>query len=68
MNETTLRVEGMTCQGCVRSVTNALQHVPGVSKAQVSLERNEAAVLFDEAKTNVAALKAAVEAAGFGAS
>jgi copper chaperone CopZ len=55
----------MTCQGCVRSVTNALQHTPGVRQARVSLEQQQASVIFDSTKTDLAALKAAVSAAGF---
>ena len=65
MEETTLKVTGMTCQGCVRSVTNALQRVPGVSQAQVSLENAQALVRYDRALANVETLKQAVENAGF---
>lgn len=37
----------------------------GVSKAIVSLERNEAVVTFDDSKTNVDALLKATAAAGY---
>ncbi len=62
-----VRVEGMTCGGCVASVTRALRAVEGVEDVTVSLERAEAAVRFDPAKTNPAALRRAVEDAGFDA-
>ena len=39
-----LAVSGMTCGRCVRLVTLALEQVPGVEKAEVSLERGEAIV------------------------
>lgn len=55
----------MVCTGCVQSVTRALQKIDGVSKAEVSLERKEALVTFDDAKTNVDALTKATAAAGF---
>jgi copper chaperone len=64
---TTIRVSGMTCQGCVRSVTRVLKALPGVEAVEVSLERGEAAVRHDPARTGVAALRKAVEDAGYGA-
>ena len=65
MNELTLKVEGMSCGGCVRNVTAALQAVPGVATVEVSLERGEARVGFDAGSVELAALREAVEAAGF---
>ena len=44
MNETTLLITGMTCGHCVAAVTRALQAVPGVQTAEVSLERKQAVV------------------------
>lgn len=65
MEETTLTVRGMTCQGCVNSVTNALRRVVGVTEAQVSLADAKALVRYDASQADVGKLKAAVEAAGF---
>jgi copper ion binding protein len=65
MESMTLPVSGMTCQGCVASVTRALSRVPGVAKVDVSLPEEKASVEFDPAQTDVAALRAAVERAGF---
>jgi copper chaperone len=58
-------VQGMTCMGCVRSVTRVLEGVQGVASAQVSLEHHEAKVDFDPAKTSVQALRQAVIDAGY---
>ena len=59
-----LPVEGMMCAHCQARVKKALEGVPGVLSAQVSLARNEATV---QAKGNVTrdALKRAVEQAGY---
>ena len=38
MQTITLNIEGMTCGGCVKSVTSILEGVNGVDKAEVSLE------------------------------
>jgi copper chaperone CopZ len=58
---TTLRINGMTCNGCVRHVDKALRAVPGVTAVEVTLP--------DQAKVvgapDRAALAAAVAAAGY---
>jgi len=65
MATVTLQVSGMTCQGCVRSVTRVLQSVPGVSQAEVALENGQATVSFDPAEVSIDMLKAAIEEAGY---
>ncbi|MBU8763703.1 copper ion binding protein [Micrococcus luteus] len=65
MATATIPVKGMTCEGCVNSVTKALQGVDGVKEAQVELERNQATITFDDSKTSKTALKKAVEEAGY---
>jgi copper chaperone len=67
MATATITVKGMTCGGCVNSVTKALKGVNGVQEANVDLAGQKATVTFDETKTNVEALKQAVEDAGYDA-
>lgn len=66
METKTLKVEGMSCGGCVASVTRVLKAVPGVSDAVVTLQPAEARVTFDPARTSIAALARAIEDAGYG--
>jgi mercuric ion binding protein len=61
----TLSVPGMDCATCPITVKKALGKVPGVSTIEVNLEKREAAVTFDDTKTNVAALTRATEEAGY---
>jgi copper chaperone CopZ len=61
-----LKVTGMTCGGCISSVTHALKAVSGVSDVKVSLSAGEATVQFDERLTSPEQLKSAVTSAGFG--
>ncbi|WP_416192671.1 heavy-metal-associated domain-containing protein [Neisseria sp. CCUG12390] len=68
METVTLNIEGMTCGGCVKSVTRILESTDGVAKAEVSLENKNAVIEFDAAKTDVDALIEAVEDGGFDAS
>lgn len=58
-------VEGMSCQGCVGSVTEALTKVPGVQSAAVSLEEKKALVVADAAEVPDAKIEAAIAAAGY---
>lgn len=60
-----LSVPGMTCAACPITVKKALDKVDGVEKTEVSFEKKEAVVTFDDAKTNVKALLEAVKNAGY---
>ncbi len=62
MQTITLAITGMTCGHCVRAVTNALQAVPGVASATVSLEEGRARVT---GTADAAPLIAAVAAEGY---
>lgn len=62
---TTLQITGMSCGGCVRSVTGVLSGLDGVTSAEVSLEAGTAVVQYDETRVAPAALAQAVEDAGF---
>lgn len=61
----TLSVPGMTCAACPITVKKALTKVEGVTKAEVSYEKREAIVTFDDAKTSAQALTKATEDAGY---
>jgi len=65
METVTLKVEGMTCGGCVASGTRVLKSTPGVDDAVVRLDARSATVTFDPARTSVPALKSAIEDAGY---
>ena len=67
METATLNIKGMTCMGCVNSVTRVLKAAPGVTDARVTLEPAQAVVQYDDAQTNPAQLKHAVEDAGYDA-
>jgi copper chaperone len=65
METTVLKVGGMTCGGCVNSVTRILKALPGVRAAEVSLERGEARISFDPALASVTQIRGAIEDAGY---
>ena len=61
----TLAVPGMTCAACPITVKTALAKVVGVERTDVSFEKREAVVTYDDAKTTVAALTRATAGAGY---
>ena len=65
METLTLNIDGMSCGGCVKSVTRILADIDGVAKAEVSLENKNAVIEFDPAKTNATALIDALEDGGY---
>jgi copper chaperone len=67
METTQIKVQGMTCGGCVASVKRALQQIDGVANVEVSLDQAQARVEYDPARVNQSQLRSAIEDAGFDA-
>lgn len=65
--EVQLRIRGMHCASCVRTVEKALETAEGVGEASVSLVEEVARVQLAEGMADPAALVGAVEEAGYGA-
>ena len=61
----TLSVPGMYCAVCPITVRKALEKVRGVSRVNVSFEKKEAVVTFDDARTTIKALEDATFEAGY---
>lgn len=61
----TLSVPGMTCAACPITIKKALLKVAGVREVEVSYEKLEAVVTFDDAKTTVDELRTATKRAGY---
>lgn len=61
----TLSVPGMTCAACPFTVKKALSGVEGVSQIDVSFEKREAVVTFDDSKTRIQTLTQTTENAGY---
>ena len=66
--QSTLDVRGMTCNNCVRHVSQALRGLPGVGEVQVDLASGKARVQHDPGRASAGDLVAAVEGAGYEAS
>jgi len=66
--QTVLRVEGMTCAGCVARVESVIDNVPGVETANVNLATGRAAISYIEGVSSDADFRQAISAAGYGVS
>ncbi len=67
METTQIKIDGMSCQGCVKNIGGVLGALAGVASAEVSLEAAAATVVFDPQVVSRAALLDAIEDAGFDA-
>lgn len=58
-------IKGMVCEGCVESVKQALESVPGVEHVEVSLNKKEALVTYDPSHATKNTLQRAIQTAGY---
>lgn len=62
MKKMTILIEGMTCQHCVKRVTEALNKI-GIEGADVEI--GKANIVFDENKINLQQIAKALSEAGY---
>ena len=65
MESVELRIDGMTCSGCVNSIQNALYRQDGVNKAVANVGSGLVTVEFDPAVISREGLVRAIADAGF---
>ena len=63
--KSTIRVDGMKCSKCTSSVEKALTATEGVEKVEVSLQKKEVVVEYDEAKVSETKLREVINSTGF---
>ncbi len=65
METTTLKIEGMHCRACARTVQAVLQRATGVLRAEASFDKRQARILHDPQKAGAAELAALIEDCGY---
>lgn len=65
MAKTTLKIQGMTCGHCEKTVREALEGAPGVRSADVDLAGGSAVVEYDEGRITPQELAAIVTEEGY---
>ncbi|MBD2446949.1 copper-translocating P-type ATPase [Nostoc sp. FACHB-152] len=67
MENATLKLRGMSCASCAKSVEDAIRSVPGVNECSVNFGAEQATVDYDPKTTDLQAIQNAVDAAGYSA-
>ena len=65
MTKESLKVEGMTCQHCVQTITDELGKIAGINKVAVDLDKKEVEVDYNEEKTNLQEISDKIVEVGF---
>ena len=65
MAQQSLTVEGMTCQHCVKTITDALNGQSGVYKVAVHLDKREVKIEYDEEITTLKQISRRIVDLGF---
>jgi mercuric ion transport protein len=60
-----INIVGMTCTGCEEHVKLEIGKLPGILGLEVSYEKANAVVTFDESKTDIEQVKSAVNKTGY---
>ena len=65
MVKTILKVDGMSCEHCVKAVTKAAGSLPGVENVTVDLKAKTVAVEYDPDKSPLEKIKFEIEDQGY---
>ena len=65
MEKITLTVKGMTCMGCVKSIKNVLEPIPGVAGVEIALDSGQVTISYDATKAGIDQFTAAIQDAGY---
>jgi Cu+-exporting ATPase len=60
-----IKIGGMTCANCVRTIENSLKKLPGVIGVSVNLGVEKALVTYDKGQVSLKEMKGAIEDAGY---
>lgn len=64
MQEKFVRVDGMSCNNCVKHVNEALSEITGVERVEVSLEK-AGATITSATEIDIEIIRAALDEAGY---
>ena len=65
MRQEKIKVEGMTCQHCVETITDALNNITGLNTVNVDLVKKEVSVKFNENETELKKISDKIIEVGF---
>jgi len=62
---TVIKIGGMHCAGCVTAIQGYVSDLPGVSKVEVNLANEKAALEYDQSKVKLDTIEKAIEEVGY---
>ncbi|MDR3051806.1 MAG: copper ion binding protein [Oscillospiraceae bacterium] len=65
MMESIIKVDGMSCEHCVRAITKAVSALPGIGSVAVDLQAGTVTVRHDPDQSPVNKIKLAIEDQGY---
>ncbi len=65
MEETILKVEGMSCEHCVKAVQTAVGALPGIENVSVDLKGKTVSVKYNPQQSTLDAIKAEIDDQGY---
>ncbi|MDR1160019.1 MAG: copper chaperone CopZ [Syntrophomonadaceae bacterium] len=65
MEKTVIKVEGMSCDHCVKAITKAVTALPGIDGVNVDLKAGTVMVEHDSAQSPLDKIKAEIEDQGY---
>jgi P-type Cu+ transporter len=65
MKTTTLKLRGMSCAACAKTIEEAIRSTDGVTECSVNFGAEQATIAYDSQKTTIADIQQAVDAAGY---
>jgi copper chaperone len=65
MEKTVLKVNGMSCNHCVKAVTKAVEALDGIDSVSVDLDAKTVTVAYDTEKTPLDRIKLEIEDQGY---
>lgn len=65
METTVLKVNGMSCEHCVKAVKKAVTALPGIGSVEVDLKAGMVTVEYDTAQTSLDKIKAEIDDQGY---
>ena len=63
--EVVLKVGGMSCEHCVKAVTDVVSGIAGTADVKVDLKSGSVSLTFDPVKTQLEVIKAAITEEGY---
>ncbi|MBA4698546.1 MAG: copper chaperone CopZ [Ruminococcus sp.] len=65
MEKSIIKVDGMSCEHCVKAVTNAVNALPGIESVEVDLKAGTVTVEHDPAQSPADKIKFEIEEQGY---